>query len=45
MKVEDIIYMEQSEGFTGDPKKMCKPKLALYGLKQSSRVWNIEPDE
>lgn len=44
LKVEDI-YMEQPESFTGDPKKVCKLKRALYGLKQPNRVWNSQLDE
>lgn len=44
LKVEDI-YMEQPESFSGDPKKVCKLKHVLYGLKQPSRVWNSQLDE
>lgn len=37
------VFMSQPEGFV-DPKnssKVCSLKRAVYGLKQSSRAWNI----
>ncbi|CAI5717297.1 unnamed protein product [Hyaloperonospora brassicae] len=40
--LEEEIYMKQPEGFV-DPKNpdlVCKLKRALYGLKQSPRMWN-----
>ena len=39
--LEKEIFMEIPPGFGNDlaTKKVCKPKEALYGLKQSSRVW------
>lgn len=33
--LEEIIYMEQSEGFVEDKSKVCLLKKSLYGLKQS----------
>ena len=39
--------MKQPEGFISEkfPKKVCKLKKSLYGLKQSARVWNKQIDE
>ncbi|KAF8656703.1 hypothetical protein AX16_002450 [Volvariella volvacea WC 439] len=36
------IYMEQLEGFVavGQKDRVCKLKKAIYGLKQTARVWN-----
>ena len=36
------IYMEQSPGYIkkGEKYLVCKLKISLYGLKQSSRCWN-----
>lgn len=42
---DEVIYMEQPEGFIQDAAKVCQLKKALYGLKQSSRVWNLQLDE
>lgn len=41
----ETIYMEQPDGFVEDPIKVCRLKRALYGLKQSSRVWNLQLDK
>lgn len=40
--LEEEVYMEQPEGFAveGHESKVCLLKKAIYGLKQSSRVWN-----
>lgn len=41
-ELSEQIYMYQPEGFV-DPKskdKVCLLKKAIYGLKQSSRIWN-----
>lgn len=42
---DEVIFMEQPEGFVQNPKKVCRLKKALYGLKQSSRVWNLQLNE
>lgn len=34
------IFMTQLEGFNDGTKKVCKLYKAIYGLKQSGRVWN-----
>ena len=44
--LEDV-YMTQPEGFV-DPKypnRVCKLQISIYGLKQSSRSWNLHFDE
>src|SRR4051812_16489988 len=45
-KIEEELYMMQPEGFI-DPKNACKVcKLQwIYGLKQTSRSWNLRFDE
>lgn len=39
--VEDV-YMEVPEGVQAEQGKICKLLKSLYGLKQSSRCWNIK---
>lgn len=39
-KLEETIYMEQSEGYKAETQRVCKLKKSLYGLKQASRCWN-----
>lgn len=41
------IFMEQPQGFAqeGQEKKVCQLNKAIYGLKQSSRVWNLKVKE
>ena len=44
--LEDV-YMTQPEGFV-DPKypnRVCKLQRSIYGLKQTSRSWNLRFDE
>ncbi|KAL0458346.1 UNVERIFIED_CONTAM: Retrovirus-related Pol polyprotein from transposon RE2 [Sesamum latifolium] len=45
--VEEEIYMDQPEGFmiVGEEQKVCHLQRSIYGLKQSSRSWNIHFDE
>lgn len=44
-KLEDeVIHMQQPEGFVTDPTKVCRLQRSLYGLKQSSRIWNQQLD-
>lgn len=39
-ELTEEIYMRQPEGLNIGLGKVCRLKRALYGLKQSSRVWN-----
>lgn len=39
-KLEETVYMEQPPGFKIDNGKSCRLIKSIYGLKQSSRVWN-----
>ncbi|KAL9224968.1 hypothetical protein vseg_000943 [Gypsophila vaccaria] len=45
--LEEELYMIQPEGFTDPkyPKKVCKLKRSIYGLKQASWSWNHRFDE
>jgi len=39
-EVSEEIYVEQPTGFeAGGSPKVCRLKRALYGLKQSARLW------
>jgi len=38
------IYMRQPQGYQ-DSNKVCRLRKSLYGLKQASRIWNIELDK
>ena len=43
--IEEEIYITQPQGFEGrHGNGVCKLKKAIYGLKQSSRVWNQHLD-
>lgn len=41
---DETIFMLQPEGFNDNSNKVCRLNRALYGLKQSSRVWNKKLD-
>lgn len=45
-KLEENIFMKQPEGFISKkyPEKVLKLQKAIYGLKQSGRVWNSTLD-
>ena len=40
--IDADVYMEQPDGFidTKYPKKICKLRKSIYGLKHSARCWN-----
>lgn len=38
--LEEEIYMEQPNGYDDETDRCCKLIKSIYGLKQSSRVWN-----
>ena len=46
-RLEESIYMIQPEGFIAKGKKhrVCKLQRSIYGLKQTSRSWNIRFDQ
>lgn len=39
--IEEEIYITQPEGFEKGNELVCRLNKSLYGLKQSSRVWNL----
>lgn len=39
-KLEEVIYMKVPDGVEHENGQVCRLKRSLYGLKQSSRVWN-----
>lgn len=39
-ELKEDIFMFQPEGFTDGTNRVCQLHKSLYGLKQSSRVWN-----
>ncbi|GJV22536.1 retrotransposon protein, putative, ty1-copia subclass [Tanacetum coccineum] len=45
--LDEDIYMVQPEGFVdpNHPRKVCKLRRSIYGLKQASRSWNKRFDE
>lgn len=45
--LNEKVFMRQPEGFVakGLENKVCLLKRAIYGLKQSSRVWNKRVDD
>ena len=44
--LSEDVYRIQSEGFTSeDGSKVCKLQKSIYGLKQASRIWNIQFEE
>ena len=44
--LDEEVYMELMEGMKGYgvPGKVAKLQLAIYGLKQASRMWNLHID-
>ncbi|KAJ9547541.1 hypothetical protein OSB04_020084 [Centaurea solstitialis] len=46
-KLTEDVYMQQPEGFVDpkNPDKVCKLLKSIYGLKQTSRSWNLHFDE
>lgn len=44
-KLNEVIYMEQPIHFNDGSTKYCKLDKCIYGLKQSSRVWNMTLDQ
>lgn len=39
-KLEEEVFMQQPIGFDDGTGKVCRLNRAIYGLKQSPRVWN-----
>lgn len=38
--LDEVVFMEQPEGFIEHPGKVCRLQRSLYGLKQAPRQWN-----
>ncbi|BES98092.1 Hydra magnipapillata [Nesidiocoris tenuis] len=45
--LDEVVYMRQPEGckIAGKESKVCKLNKAIYGLKQSSRLWFFKAKE
>ena len=45
--IDAEIYMKQPEGYVDpdNPRKVCKLRKGLYGLKQGGRIWNEKIDK
>jgi hypothetical protein len=43
-EIDKEIFIKQPEGFEDGSNRVCRLKKAIYGLKQSSRMWNIRLD-
>ncbi len=41
-KIDHDIFMKQPVGFSDGTSRVCHLKKAIYGLKQSSRLWNTD---
>lgn len=41
-ELNEEIYMRQPECFADKTNRVCRLRKSLYGLKQSSRVWNMK---
>ncbi|GFV91498.1 retrovirus-related Pol polyprotein from transposon TNT 1-94 [Trichonephila clavipes] len=44
-RLDEVIYMQQPEGYVNEANKVCKLNKALYGLHQSGRQWYFEIDD
>lgn len=43
--IEEIIFMNQPEGYEDGTKRVCRLKRSLYGLKQAPRCWYRKFDD
>ena len=41
-ELEEVVYMQQPEGFRNNDNLVCKLSKSIYGLKQAARCWNIK---
>ena len=44
-KLDEVVFMQQPEGYEDGTDRVCKLKRSLYGLKQSPRNWNARFNE
>uniref|UniRef100_A0A146LH62 Retrovirus-related Pol polyprotein from transposon TNT 1-94 n=3 Tax=Lygus hesperus TaxID=30085 RepID=A0A146LH62_LYGHE len=46
-ELQETVFMKQPEGFSSADSKdqVCRLKKAIYGLKQSSRTWNMKVND
>ncbi|EIW71894.1 hypothetical protein TREMEDRAFT_26182 [Tremella mesenterica DSM 1558] len=42
--LDEVVYMEQPEGFAQDENMVWKLDKSVYGLKQAPRAWYREHD-
>jgi hypothetical protein len=45
--LSDHVYMTQPKGFVDQQNaiKVCRHRKSIYGLKQTSCIWNLHFDE
>ena len=44
-KLDEVVFMQQPEGYEDGTNRVCRLNRSLYGLKQSPRNWNARFNE
>lgn len=43
--LDEMLFMEQPEGYKDGTNRVCRLNKAVYGLKQAGRQWNVKLDD